>query len=395
MQQISWRFKLMVVLLWALPQMSTDIYLPSMPTMAKDFSTTIASIQYTIFFYTIGFCFGALVFGPVSDRIGRRTTIIISLSLAFFASILALFATSLDWLFFARFVQGFALMGISSTTRAMIKDVCADKVELAKFGAIVGIMLPLATAIAPVIGGYIEKYAHWRIGFLLILVYIVAFLIYSWRYLVETNKNLLDRPLKYVLIDYKEVLSNHQFLKYNLLSAFATCSGYAYITISPYLLQIKSGLSPAEFGKTNLLIAFTLILSSYVNSKMLRYKATDPLLKIGTLTLAIAGILYFIAGALDVTNAYTVIIPMVIMVAGSGFIYSNASAGALSMFNNNAGTAGAMYASIQMLGAAFGSGFITLVIKFGNPELFLGILLILQGIFGSILVNQLIRNNKI
>lgn len=392
--KVTLSFSIAIVLLWALPSMSTDIYLPSMPTMAEYFHVKLSTIQYTIFFYTIGFSVGALFFGPISDRIGRRPVIIGSMILAAITSLAAMLSTSLNLLFIARLIQGVALVGVASTIRAVTKDVCPDKESMAKFGAILGIAIPIAAAIAPVIGGYIEKYFNWRISFAFILVYIVIFLVYTIKSLHETNHNRLERPFKYMLMDYKEVVFNGTFFRYNSLTAFALCSMYGYLTISPYLLQVKVGLSPEEFGYTNLLISAMLIISSVINSKVIFRYGIDNMLRLGAIFLGLAGVIFLISGILGIHNLFTILLPMLIMVLGCGFIYPNASAGGLSLFSKSAGTAGAVYACIQMLGGSAGSGFISFMSHYIDPLISLGALIILQSIVGVIFTRQLILRNQ-
>jgi len=390
-QKISFGFKLVIILVWALPQMSTDIYLPSIPSMAHYFGTTLGMVQYTIFFYTIGFSLGAVFFGPVSDRIGRRPVILWSLVFAAIGCIIALFAKTLDTLFFARFIQGIALVGVGSTMRAVTKDICPDKEEMAKFGAVLGIIIPIASAMAPVIGGYIEQYANWRLSFGFLLVYIIVFLIYTIKVLPETNQDKLERPFKYLIIDYKEVLSNGRFLRYNCISTFAMCSMFAYLTLSPYLLQVEVGLSPEKFGYTNLLISFTLIISSYINTKLIYRFGIDKLLYSGAIFLFVAGVAFLLCGIFGIVNLYAVIIPMIIMVTGCGFIYPNASAGGLSIFSKSAGTAGAVYAFIQMIGGSAGSGLISLMGHHGEPKSCLGLFIIIVGVTGILMSKKLIK----
>lgn len=392
--KIPFSFKVVIVLVWALPQMSTDIYLPSMPSMAHYFGTSLSMVQYTIFFYTIGFSFGALFFGPISDRIGRRPVILWSLVLAAFGCLIALISTNLNILFAARLIQGVALVGVGSTMRAVTKDICTDKEEMAKFGALLGIAIPIAAAVAPVIGGYIEKYANWRISFAFLLVYTLIFLMYTVKKLPETNHEKLERPFKFLLLDYKEVLTNEQFFRYNAITAFALCSMFAYLTVSPYLLQVKAGLSPEMFGYTNLLISATLVISSYANSKMIYHRGIDKMLHTGVVLLGIGGVLFLLCGVFHNFHVYAIVIPLIIMVCGCGFIYPNASAGGLSLFSKSAGTAGAVYAFIQMLGGSAGSGFISLMSHYGDPLECLGLLVILQALVGLHFSKQLIRQNK-
>lgn len=389
-QKISLGFKLVIILVWALPQMSTDIYLPSMPSMAHYFATSLDKVQYTIFFYTVGFSLGAIFFGPVSDRIGRRPVILWSLVFAAIGCLVALFANTLDILFLARFIQGIALVGVGSTMRAVTKDICPSKEEMAKFGAVLGIVIPIASALAPVIGGYIEKYANWRVNFGFLLIYIIIFLIYTIKVLPETNQDRLERPFKHLLFDYKEVLTNGKFLRYNCISAFAMCSMFAYLTLSPYLLQVQVGLSPEKFGYTNLLISLTLIVSSYINTKLIYRFGIDKLLYTGAVLLAASGLIFLLCGIFNIISLYAVIFPMIIMITGCGFIYPNASAGGLSIFSKSAGTAGAVYAFVQMVGGSAGSGFISLMSHHGEPKSCLGLFIILVGITGILMARKLL-----
>jgi hypothetical protein len=210
--------------------------------------------------------------------------------------------------------------------------------------------------------------------------------------LPETNLNPLQRSVKYIMIDYYEVLSNSKFLSYALITAFALSSAFCYLTISPYLLQIKIGFTPKQFGYTNLLISITLIIISYVNSKLIYHRGIDNLLNNGITLLGIAGGLFLVAGIFHIINLYTILIPLIILVAGCGFIYPNASAGSLSMFDKNAGTAGAIYACIQMLGGSTGSGLVSYLANFADPLQCLGLIIFAQGVIGHFIMKRAIKD---
>lgn len=392
-QQISLSFKIALAMLWALPQMSTDIYLPSIPSMAKYFNTSLSMIQYTIFFYTIGFSLGALFFGPASDRIGRRPVILCSLTLGTVGSIIALFTSSLDMLFFARFIQGFALVGIGSTIRALVKDISTDRESMARLGAMLGIIVPISSAMAPIIGGYIEHYLSWRFSFGFLLLLIILFLIYTIKLLPETNLNKLNRPIKYMATDYLHVLTNLTFIRYNILTACALSATFAYLTVSPHLLQVNVGLSANKVGYTYLLISGALIGTSYLNTKLIYHYGIDKMLYFGVKLIFASGVIFLLCGVLQFINIYSIMIPMFILVCGCGFIFPNASAGGLSLFDNNAGTAAAIYSFVQMLGASAGSGLISLMTTYGNPEACLGLITISAGLIGVIFTRQILKNS--
>ncbi|MDD3267372.1 MAG: multidrug effflux MFS transporter [Burkholderiales bacterium] len=394
-KQIPLSFTIIIVLIWSLPALSTDIYLPSMPSMAKYFDTTLSEIQYTIFFYTAGFSIGALFFGPMSDRFGRKPIILISLVIAAISALFTTFSTSLTILFFARLVQGIALAGVGSTMRAVTKDICPDKESMATFGAILGIAIPIANAVAPIIGGYIESYLNWRVSFGVVLIYTIVFLLYAYFKLPETNHERLESSIKNLLHDYKDVITNKVFFRYNAITAFALCSLYAYLTISPKILQVKVGLTPEQFGYSNLLVSISLILSSYINSKLLPTHGIDNMLRFGAKMLGVSGVIFLIIGIFSWYNLYIILFALFILVFGCGFIFPTASAGGLSLFATRAGTAGAIYGCIQMLGGSAGSAFITLITReHFDPLIGLGLFIIIQSLIGTILGSQLIKLNN-
>lgn len=391
---ISISLQIIIILIWALPQMSTDIYLPSLPAMAHYFKQSLSSVQYTIFAYTVGYSIGALLFGPISDRVGRKPIIVWSLIVAGFTSGLALFAVSVHELIIIRIIQGFAMVGVASTIRTVVKDVSPSVTAMAKLGSLLGITIPVASAIAPIIGGYIQKYFYWQVCFGFILVYVLIFIIYTIYFLPETHHDRLSSSAKYIIHDYIEVLSNKVFLRYNVLTAFALCSTFAYLTISPYLLQVKLGLTPELFGYTSILTTVGLILSGFANRKIVSKCHIDKAILVGMVLMSISG-LFFIIGSIFLPKSIVmVLISMGIMIFGSGFIYPNASAGGLSLFRNKAGTASSIYTSVQMLGGAIGSGLVSIIIShYTKPQQFLGVLILIQAIVGIVFAYQNHKNN--
>ncbi len=378
-----------IILIWALPQMSTDIYLPSLPAMAEYFKQPLAVIQYTIFVYTIGFSIGALMLGPLSDRNGRKLIIVLSLIISALASGLAMFATNIQELLIIRFIQGFTMAGLAVVIRAVVKDISPSVTAMAKLGSFLGITIPIASAVAPVIGGYIQKYFYWQISFGFITMYVFVFTIYTLYFLPETNQTRLKRSIKYVFHDYSKVLKNKNFLRYNALSAFALSSTFAYLTVSPYLLEVKLDLSPELFGYTSIFLAFGLILSGLINRRIISTHHIDKTIFLGTLIMGLSGLIFIISGILAPNSIIWVLISMTIMVFGSGFIYPNASAGGLKLFHNNAGTASSFYTCIQMIGGAIGSGLASLALDhYKHPQQFLGIILLAQVIISILLAYQ-------
>ncbi|HMT02155.1 MAG TPA: multidrug effflux MFS transporter [Burkholderiales bacterium] len=375
---------LIIIILSALGLIATDIYLPSMPSMAKYFDVGLNIVQFSISIYVLGFGIGALLYGPLSDRFGRKPVIIFCLITSVLGSLCCSIADNIIILFIGRLIQGFSLSGASVIARSITKDISQNQIQMAKMGSILGIVFPFVTAMAPIIGGYIEKYAYWRWNFIALILLTLILFGLIFKKLPETNTQLRVLSFKKILNDYLEVISNKTFMKYNIISALVVAGTMSYQAISSYLLQVKVGLSPEIFGYTSLIIAFSFVGGGLLNSKMVTNRGINKMLQVGCFLFIISGVLLFTFGIFDFINVYTVMLPIMIFVAGSSIIYPTASAGAMNIFANKAGTAASVYTFLQMIGGTMGSSLISISKHLGQLQL--GELYIILGFIGFIIM---------
>lgn len=373
-----------IVILSALGLIATDIYLPSMPSMAKYFDVGLNIVQFSISIYVLGFGIGALLYGPLSDRFGQKPVIIFCLITSVLGSLCCSIADNIIILFIGRLIQGFSLSGASVIARSITKDISQNQIQMAKMGSILGIVFPFVTATAPIIGGYIEKYAYWRWNFIALILLTLILFGLIFKKLPETNTQLRVLSFKKILNDYLEVISNKTFMKYNIISALVVAGTMSYQAISSYLLQVKVGLSPEIFGYTSLIIAFSFVGGGLLNSKMVTNRGINKMLQVGCFLFIISGVLLFTFGIFDFINVYTVMLPIMIFVAGSSIIYPTASAGAMNIFANKAGTAASVYTFLQMIGGTMGSSLISISKHLGQLQL--GELYIILGFIGFIIM---------
>ena len=175
--------------LTALAMATTSIYLPSLPSMARDLSASIGEVQLTLTLYMAVYGLAQLVMGPLSDRYGRRPVMISGLALAVLASIGCAAAYSVGMLLTARVIQGIgACVGVV-TARAVIRDVY-DRQGSARALSVMTMVVSLAPIAAPIVGGYIEIWAGWRVTFLLVATLTALVMAAAIRLLPETNRNL-------------------------------------------------------------------------------------------------------------------------------------------------------------------------------------------------------------
>lgn len=375
---------LIIILLATSGQFATEIYLPSMPNMADYFAVPLKNIQFSITMYALGYSIGSIFWGYFSDKFGRRLVILPCLGIAILGGIVCSAAMNVEWLLIGRCIQGIGLSGAGVSSRSIARDIAKNKVQLTKLASVTGILATIAMAIAPILGGYIEKYSFWRINFIILLLLSITIAILCWLKLDETNSNRGKFSWLNMFHEYKEVMSCKNFAIYNALGTFTFTGLVAYQTVSPYFLQVKVGLAPDQFGYTSLFVIFALMLGGVFNNRMVAHRGMEQMLFFGCALFFAAGCCYILIGLLHFTTLISVLTPIMLFSFSAGIIYPNASSGALSLFSTKAGTAASIYNFFQMVGAVLGSGLISIVRH--TSEVPLGVIFVLLGVIGIVLV---------
>ena len=369
----SYTLIVIVIILATVGQMASDIYLPSIPSIAVYFSTNIHNAELTVFYYTIGFSIGALIYGPLSDKFGRKILIITSLLLGSIGTLLCALAPSIELLFLGRVIQGLSLSCCTTLSKAILKDISSDAIQMAKLASIMGIIYALIIGLAPMIGGFIQQHWYWQMTFFIFLTFLLLLLILTSIKLPETNLQRHNVNIAKLLHGYIEIIKSKIFLSYNISSAMALGGLIGYLTAAPELLQTKIGASPQQFGYTALIIALSLIISGFLNHRLVQRRGIHFMLNLSAWIMIISAIVMLVFAIIGILNIYTILIPVFIFVIGCGITFSTASSGAINMFRNRAGTASSIYSCIQMLGGSLGSWLI--VILPHNSQLSLGLVL--------------------
>src|SRR6185503_8879813 len=164
-------FGLTVVLavLTGIGPLTTDMYLPSLPSIANELRAPVAQVGLTISAYLIGFAFGQLIYGPVSDRHGRKPVLLGALLVYFAASLVCALSTSIEMLIAARFVQALGGAGGIVLTRAIVRDLYSGP-RAARELSLIGSVMALAPVLAPLLGGVLQTAFGWRSIFILLTV---------------------------------------------------------------------------------------------------------------------------------------------------------------------------------------------------------------------------------
>ncbi|WP_099867180.1 multidrug effflux MFS transporter [Pararhizobium haloflavum] len=361
---------LIAALLVAIGPVSMALYTPAMPELVRAFDSSNAAIKSTLTFYFAGFAVAQLLAGPLSDAFGRRRAALGFLSVYLVGSVLAATAVSVEMLLVARLIQGTgAAVGVT-VARAIVRDqFTGDKA--ARIMNMVGIMLAIAPAMSPALGGFTLALAGWQAIFYLMVGFgVVSSLLLALTMRETSVPSRAYAEPRIVIKNYRTVLGNAEFLSASIVCGFAVGALYAQATILPFVLIDTVGLTPTEFGFGMLMQSGSFFLGSVTMRLLMRRHSAERLVLPGLCFISTGAVL--LIGALSIFGAsfFTVMAPIAFAAFGIAFIMPHMQIGGLLPFPHIAGSASAMMGFIQM-----GSGLLggTVAALIGHPVLAIAI----------------------
>jgi DHA1 family bicyclomycin/chloramphenicol resistance-like MFS transporter len=324
------------------------IFIPALPAAGRDLGASPATVQLTITTYLIGLAAGQLVYGPVSDRFGRRPVLIGSLALYLVGFLLAIPAESIGSLIVARVLQSLGACGALVLGRAMVRDVSSDADATRQMAALMTCMT-LTPALAPGLGGLIEAWLGWRAIFVVLAVIVGAILLLVIALAPETNRDpVRTRGASFVIVGYARLLRSAKFRRYLLAGACSGTSLYAFLASAPFLYIELLHRSAQEVG------LFCVIVSMGMAAGALLVRLT-----IGRLEIrrgARLGNLVCVAGALILLGVHLAGALTVLTLTGATLLYAlgvgiagpNIVTGVMSVDPGASGSASGLYGFCQM-----------------------------------------------
>ena len=232
----------------AFPPLVTDMYLPALPVMTAEFQTTASAVQMSLATCILGLAVGQLVFGPLSDKWGRKPLLKSALLLFILATVAILFSPTIEMLNICRFFQGLGGAGGVVLSRSVATD-CYSGRELAKSLAIIGAINGIAPVTAPVIGGLFSEAIGWKgiFGILLaigVLLYVVSIPFRE----SHTSEKHYAGSLTSLFVQAGILLKNSVYVRYVLIFGMANAVLFGYISSASFIIQNDFGLSELMFG---------------------------------------------------------------------------------------------------------------------------------------------------
>ncbi len=345
--------RVLLTALVAFGPLSTDLYLPSLPILVRVFDTDIAMVQLTLSVFLVGFAVSQLVYGPMSDRFGRRPTLLVGVSVYLVASAVCALATSVEGLIAARFFQALGACCGPVVGRAVVRDVFGRD-RAATVLAYMSMAMTLAPAIGPVLGGALTELFGWRSNFILLTGFAVAILAAVWSLLDETNTARDSEALNpgRMAANYLMLLRNRRFVGYVLIVACSYSGIFSFISGSSFLLIGQMHLSPAQFGMSFATVVLGYTLGSFLAGKLSHRLGGARMIRVGTLVSVSGGALgvgLALAGVLQIAS---VVAPVFLFILGAGLTLPNATANAVGPYPTMAGLASSLLGFFQMTIAA-------------------------------------------
>ena len=344
----GWILPLVICGLVALGPISTDLYLPSLPTLTTVFATDEAAVQRTLSVFLVGFAVSQLLYGPLSDRFGRRPVLMGGIAVYVVASVGCALAGSVESLTVWRFFQALGACCGPVVGRAVIRDVYGRE-QAARILAYVGMAMAIAPAIGPIIGGVLTETFGWRSNFWVLTGFGIGTLAAVVLLLAETNR-LPDpdalRPAQQ-LRNYGTMLRHRQYVGYVCVVAGVYSAIFSFISGSSFVIVDGLGLSPTAYGFCFAAVVVGYMAGSFTAGRLTGRFGSDRMILVGAgiaTTSGLAMLLFALAGWFSVISVVT---PFVVAMVGIGLVLPNAVAGAVGPFPRMAGLAAAFLGFAQ------------------------------------------------
>ncbi len=336
----------MLILLVAVGQMAQTIYVPVIADIAHDLSVRTGAVQRVMAAYLLTYGFSQLIYGPISDRIGRRPVILTGMMIFLVGALGALLSTNLTMLVAASAIQGMGTGVAGVMARTMPRDLYAGT-ALRYANSLLNMGILVSPLLAPVIGGVLAMVFGWRAcyAFLLALCACVAFAMFRW--LPETRPVQTEK--RRMLASFRQLLSDSTFSCY-LVMLIGALAGIAVFEASCGVLM------GGVLGLSGLTVSILFILPIPAAFFGAWYAGRDgktfhTLMWHSVISCLLAGAMMWIPGWFGVMNIWTLIVPAALFFFGAGMLFPLATTGAMEPFPYLAGAAGALVGGMQNMGS--------------------------------------------
>ena len=344
---------LLLAALTALGGLATGLYLPAFPEMAIEYRTDAAGVHLTYWLYLVGFGVGQILFGPASDRFGRRRPLIVASSLCLVASLLVAIAPTLPFMAAARVAQAIGAAGGVVIARAILSDTATGLVLARKINLMISLSM-FAPVVSPLLGSIVVTFLPWQVTLWMIVPVTALVLIGVLTTIPETLPHA-RRSRRVELAELARVFRNAHYACFLLVSAAASCALLSYTGASPFIYQTVLGYTPLWYGVLYGVNALGMVGLTYL-SAALAARGVHPAKTLGVGV----GVLVICAIAMFLVPPAALPIVLFVVSANHGLVTGNAAALALAEVRHVAGAGSASLGGAQFVSGGIGASVVGL-----------------------------------
>ena len=372
------KIKLVVILAYmsALAPLSTDMYLPALERVKQSFATSEFYAQLSVASFFVAFALGQLLYGPLSDKFGRKKPLYAGISLFIAASLACVSFDNIYAFIFFRFLQ--ALGGCAGVVLA--RAIVNDKFELHEAAAMFALMMvvgSLAPMLAPTFGGFVLEFFPWQAIFTILFALGILLFVFIFFGLDESAEIKSDAAISAAAVarDYGEILRNKEFMRYTLGFAVAMSALFAYITGSSFIFLDYYGLSERAFGAVFGINALGMTLVSALNAKLVQKREPAALLNFGLIAMFVMSLILLACSMLGLPFICFEL-SLFALLSSLGFIAPNATTLAMALFKGGRSGAASAVLGTTQFAIAGAVSFIVGAVGANEPLLLAGVMIV-------------------
>lgn len=331
---------------------ATDLYLPALPAIVHEFSVSEAEGQLTLSLFMLGMAGGQLIFGPLSDFYGRLPVVTIGTIFFIFTSLACAAATTMEFMWIARLIQGLAASSGPVIARAMVRD-RYHGIRAAQVMSMLGAAMAVVPLIAPTIGSWVLVLFDWRATYVALGIFGLLVLL-GLRGFKESAPAIGQGGIGVarVLGLFSKCLTNRQFLGYQVCGTASYSAILAYLSTVAFFMRDVFDLPAAYFGYAFAISVAGFMIGALICSRLVMRLGTDNTLTIGMLITLAAAVSQWLASQAESTQTILLAASSFTIFFGIGLTSANASMGAVSLFPHTAGAASAVFGFVHATTAA-------------------------------------------
>ena len=346
----------LLVLLLGLQPVTTDLYLPALPEIQAEFAASTTQVQATLTALLLAFGSAQLVWGPVSDRFGRRPVLLAGLGLYLLAAVACLTASSMAWLTLWRVVQGVAMGAAVMGARAIVRDRFSPAAGAqAMSRALTG--LGVTACLSAPLGAWLSEALGWRATMGALVVFGLLTWVAIWHFLPETlpQRDPLALQPRRIAGTWHHILAHRSFRAYALLTTATFCGLFTFLVTSAFTFIQVLGWSRGQYGIAFACVAATYVAGTFACRSLVRRWGVRRSVALGGLLSLVGGSTLGVLALAGVEQGWAYAMGFMVFQAAHGIHMPCGQSGAVNPFPKAAGTAAALSGFLMML-AAFATG---------------------------------------